>query len=63
MSFFFILNTRCVLAVRSEWKSVGDSLLFWCTDYNDDTATKLALVQQVAEMPAKLCTNCKTPQE
>ena len=51
------------MAVRKEWKSVGDSLLFWSQDYNDDTATKLALVHQMNEMSAKLCTKCKPPQE
>ena len=49
--------------MRKEWKSVGDSLLFWSQDYNDDTATKLALVHQMNEMSAKLCTKCKPPQE
>ena len=49
--------------MRSEWTSVGDSVLFWSQDYDDDTATKLALVQQMAEMSTKLCTKCKPPKE
>ena len=42
---------------------MGDSMLFWSQDYMDDISTKVALVQQIAEMSAKLCTKCKLPQE
>jgi hypothetical protein len=43
---------RCVLAVRREWKSVGDCLQFFLKDFKDDQAAKLVLVQKAAELTA-----------
>jgi hypothetical protein len=42
---------RCARAVRREWQSVDDSVLFWKTDLNDDTSLKLALVEKIGELP------------
>ena len=49
--------------MRSEWKSVDDSMGFWLADHADDTSTKLALVQKIAEISAALCTKCNPPKE
>jgi hypothetical protein len=40
------------LAVRQEWKSVEDCIKFWSTDYKDTTADKVALMQQLVQIPS-----------
>ena len=69
-----IAKPRCALSVRKEWKSVGDCMRFWTTDYEDDTSDKLALVkeiamsadtfeQEIAAGATPLCNKCIPPKE
>ena len=55
---FLYLSARCVAAVKKEWKSADDCVKFWLTDYNDDTLTKLALMQRMG-----MCLKCSPPKE
>ena len=48
---------RCVISLKKEWTSTDDFLF---TDYKDDTATKLLLVEK---MRALLCPKCSPPKE
>ena len=53
---------RCAAAVKSEWKSVEDCMRFWATDLDDNTASKVALVQVIADtVEAASCAKCKFP--
>ena len=52
--------------MKADWKSVDDCMAFWCTDYQDDVSSKLALVQQLAEIrsaASALCPKCKPSKE
>jgi hypothetical protein len=36
------------MAVRAEWPSPADCIAFWSTNYQDDSATKLTLMETMA---------------
>jgi chemotaxis receptor (MCP) glutamine deamidase CheD len=38
-----------VVAIRTQWKSVSDSLNFWSADYGDTEADKLALIKEMSQ--------------
>jgi len=58
---FALYLIRCAVAVKKEWTSVEDSMLFLTTDYDDDQDTKMALVKTIAGLD--LCNLCKPPKE
>jgi hypothetical protein len=47
-----------VLAVRKEWQTKDDSIMFWLTDHKDDTNDKLVLINSMAQAIAISCFNC-----
>jgi BTB/POZ domain len=55
------IRTRCATAVRSEWRTVNDSLKFLLADNKDDVAVKMALIQDIAK--TVVCSKCKPVQQ